>query len=246
MTASSLEEPLLGGRLTHGVVRIGDTVRRPASANSAFIKSLLCHCEKVGFTGVPRCFGLDEHGRDIFSYIPGWVPAKFQYFTDVQVHDAGKLLRAFHDVTQNSALVSGGQVICHHDAGPNNVVFQNSRPVAFIDFDMASAGNAIDDLSYMAWTWCISSNPHRGPATIQARQVRILTDAYGLLAAERDFVVDAMLERQSENVQFWSNLPQTLTALTLGKSQMVDRINWSKCEMAFTESHRRIFNEALS
>ncbi|MCX4632928.1 hypothetical protein [Streptomyces sp. NBC_01443] len=33
--------PLTGGRITHGVVCIGDTVRIPASAASPFVASLL-------------------------------------------------------------------------------------------------------------------------------------------------------------------------------------------------------------
>lgn len=32
--------PLTGGRMTRGVVRVGDTVRRPASAASLFVAAL--------------------------------------------------------------------------------------------------------------------------------------------------------------------------------------------------------------
>jgi len=44
--------------------------------------------------GAPRYLGLDETGRDMFSYPPDWVSAKFQRWTDPQVAAAGALLRS--------------------------------------------------------------------------------------------------------------------------------------------------------
>jgi aminoglycoside phosphotransferase (APT) family kinase protein len=39
-------------------------------------------------------------------------------------------------------------------------------PVAFIDFDTAAdGGEPLDDLGYMAWTWCISSRADGPPNT---------------------------------------------------------------------------------
>jgi hypothetical protein len=59
-------------------------------------------------------------GRDTFTYLPGWVPAKFQRFNDTQIRDAGALLRALHDASRGSALAGEHPVVCHHDPGPNN------------------------------------------------------------------------------------------------------------------------------
>jgi Ser/Thr protein kinase RdoA (MazF antagonist) len=146
------EEILIGGRLTQRVVRVGNTIRRPSTDVSGFVAKLLNHLESAGFASAPKYLGQDERGRDMLSYISGWVPAKFQYFTDDQIVEAGRLLRRFHDATRGSPLVSGASVVCHHDVGPNNVVFQNGRPFAFIDFDMAAPGPALDDVGYMAWT----------------------------------------------------------------------------------------------
>jgi hypothetical protein len=240
------EQVLKGGRLTAGVVRIGETVRRPASSASAFVALLLNHFTRVGFTGAPQYLGRDEQGRDSLSYIDGWVPAKFQYFTDTQIHAAGELLRAFHAATRGSSLVSDGTVICHHDAGPNNVVFQNDRPVAFIDFDLAAPGKALEDFGYMAWTWCVSSKSTRGPAALQARQVRILADAYGFDATERCSIIDAMLERQLRNMKFWTDRLNTkFVGPEETEGRVIDRVNWSKREMAFTTSKRSVFAAAL-
>lgn len=240
------EEVLDGGCLTPGVVRVGDTVRRPSSGASGFTARLLRHLEAVGFTGAPRYLGQDERGRDVFSYIDGWVPAKFQQFADGQVADAGRLLKAFHDATRASVLVSGEAVICHHDAGPNNVVFQNGRPVAFIDFDMAAPGPALDDLGYMAWTWCVSSKAGRPPASEQARQVRLLADAYVLQEDEREQLLDAMLERQRRNVRFWMDRRAAGDGMhPISAAQIVDRIEWSKRELAYTEFNGPVFLQAL-
>ncbi|MFJ7201057.1 MULTISPECIES: phosphotransferase [unclassified Streptomyces] len=152
------EEPLSGGRITPGVVRVGSTVRRPAAASSSFVADLLDRLWQQGFTGAPRHLGFDAAGREVLSYLPGWVPARFQRWTDPQAAAAGSLLRALHDATRGSRLAGRHPVVCHHDPGPNNAVFANDVPVAFIDFDTAAPGDPLEDLGYMAWT-CSSRSP---------------------------------------------------------------------------------------
>ncbi|MGW1306588.1 hypothetical protein ACWD5R_44165 [Streptomyces sp. NPDC002514] len=101
-------------------MRRGDTVRRPVTATSAFVAELLGHLAQQGFTGAPRHLGLDEAGRDTFSYLPGHVPAEFQQWTDAQVTAAGTPLGALHDASRGSQLAALCPVVCHHDPGPNN------------------------------------------------------------------------------------------------------------------------------
>ncbi|MCX4481786.1 hypothetical protein OOK44_36025 [Streptomyces cellulosae] len=129
------EEPLSGGRITPGVVRAGDTVRRPTTPASPFVAQLLGHLQRQGFTGAPRHLGIDEAGRDVLSHLPGWVPARFQRWSDIQVAAAGALLRALHDATRGSRLAGRHPVVCHHAPGPNNAIFQDQVPVALIDWD---------------------------------------------------------------------------------------------------------------
>jgi hypothetical protein len=50
---------LSGGRVTEGVVRVGDTVRRPRRPNSAFVRALLAHLHDAGFDGTPSHLGTD-------------------------------------------------------------------------------------------------------------------------------------------------------------------------------------------
>ncbi|MFE4215940.1 hypothetical protein [Streptomyces sp. NPDC056844] len=63
--------------MTPGVLRVGDTVRRPASGASAFVADLLHLYERRGFAGAPRHLGVDGTGRDVCSHLPGEVPPRF-------------------------------------------------------------------------------------------------------------------------------------------------------------------------
>ena len=60
-----------GGRITNGVVRVGDEVRRPVGRHSGFVHRVLGALERAGFDGAPRFLGMDERGRERLSYLPG-------------------------------------------------------------------------------------------------------------------------------------------------------------------------------
>jgi Phosphotransferase enzyme family len=194
------ETPLPGGRWSAGVVRVGDTVRRRRSPASAFVADLLAHVHGAGFHGCPRYFGRDHLDRDVFSYLPGEVVARWRPLDDAEVAAAARLLRQRHDATRG---FRGGGVVCHHDPGPNNAVFVAGRPVAWIDFDFAAPGDPIEDVAYLAWSWCISGRPDRGPVAEQARQVRVLADAYGLDRNGRRRLLPAIDDRLDRNVTLW-------------------------------------------
>jgi thiamine kinase-like enzyme len=173
------------------------------------------------------------------------VPAKFQRWNDIQITAAGVLLRSLHDATRDSGLIGEHSVVCHHDPGPNNTVFQAGLPVAFIDFDTAAAGEPLEDLGYMAWTWCISSKADAPPAAAQAAQVRILADAYGLTAARRADVLDAILDRQSRNARWWTERLSDPGLSAVGPEQINSSIEWSKREHTYTSTNCRVFAAAL-
>jgi hypothetical protein len=171
--------PLTGGRMTPGIVRVGDTVRTSATTASPFIAELLALYERRGFDGAPRYLG-QRDGVDNLSFIPGCVPSRFQTWTGPQIAAAGALLRALHDASRGSSLTGRHPVVCHHDPGSNNTVFRDGEPVAFIDLDTAAPGSPLEDLGYVAWTWCVSSKPSAPTVEVQAAQVHILVNAYGL------------------------------------------------------------------
>ncbi|WP_042449585.1 phosphotransferase family protein [Streptacidiphilus jiangxiensis] len=236
--------PLAGGRLTVGVVRVGNSVRRPLNDSSEFVQALLDLFERRGFSGAPRYLGQAD-GIDILSYLPGDVPARFQVWEDRQVAAAGELLRAMHEASRGSGLAGRFPVVCHHDPGPNNAVFRDGLPVAWIDFDMAAPGSPMEDIGYAAWSWCISS---KRPTSVdrQAEQVKILVDSYGLEGPERAVVVDSILERQARNARFWAAILAGPGVRQTSPEAIASRIEWSRREFAFTYSSRTSFEDALA
>lgn len=241
-----LEEiELPSGRMTRGVVRVGDTVRRPATSASGFVAELLTLLARSDCAWAPRYLGRDAQRRDILSFIPGAVPSKWGYFSNVQLMTAARMLRELHDLTRGSTLARGG-VVCHHDPGPNNFVFSNELPVGIIDFDMAEPGEPIEDLGYMAWSWCVSSSPQRPAVVTQAQQVRVLADAYGATALERAGLVDSMIERQLRNVTFWSARLADPGSTIATPEKMLEVIEWSKRQAKFTATERAVFDAALA
>ena len=238
------EVVLPAGRVTRGVVRVGDTVRRPAKASSPFVAELLLYLAARGCSWSPRYLGQDSSGRDVLSYLAGTVPAKWQTFEDQQLRAAATILRALYDATSGSKLAPGG-VVCHHDPGPNNFVFRDREPIALIDFDTAAAGSPLEDLGYMAWAWCLSSNPLRGHVIAQARQVRTLADAYGLSAAERAQLPEAIVERLRRNVSFWNSRVASADDILTARDKLPEFVAWSKREQQFVEAHHSELVTAL-
>ncbi len=99
MKNGPVEIPLTGGRTTTGIVRVGNTVRRPATANSEFVHRLLQYLAKQEFGGVPESLGKDQRGRDVFTFIDGEVPADLSVFEGSILRIAALLIRSFHDAS---------------------------------------------------------------------------------------------------------------------------------------------------
>ncbi len=193
------EMPLAGGRVTQGVVRVGDTVRRPATANSDFVRRLVRHLADRDFGGAPEVLGTDERGRDVFRFITGEVPADLAFHADDTLRDAASLIRRFHDlgaelVASPAATAAGIEVVCHNDLSPCNFVFRGGAPVAIIDFDAAAPGSRLHDLGYAAWLWLDLGNPEIA-ADDQRRRLAVFLDAYGVLDPAP--VLAAAMERQA-------------------------------------------------
>lgn len=190
------ETPLGGGASGLGVVRIGDTVRRPPRFVTNTMREVLQHLERAGFDTAPRWLGVDDDGRDVLTWIDGDTlvergrmhpyigdPPERILFDDVQLAAVFALLRRYHDTFD-------GEVICHGDYGPWNLVWRDSLPVAVIDFDNAYRGDPADDVGY-ALRMFVSYG--FGPWTPgdSVRRTRVALDAYG-----RDFDVPALLEAE--------------------------------------------------
>ncbi|WP_433444247.1 phosphotransferase [Nonomuraea sp. CA-141351] len=206
------EEVLTGGGVNH-VVRVGDTVRRPAGAWTPAVHALLGHLEARGFDGAPRCHGIDAEGREILDFVPGDVPSyplPEWALTDEALVAVGALLRGYHDATVGFPIhgdfswylppVAPAEVICHGDAATYNCVFREGLPVAFIDFDTAHPGPRVWDVSYAAYRFVsLSDSRHEGvgswPVEEQARRLRVFADAYGLGDTDRRALVSTARAR---------------------------------------------------
>lgn len=175
---SEMELPLAGGRITPGVVRAGNTVRRPLKPNAGFVHALLQHLERAGFQAAPRFLGIDERGREILSFIAGDVPPDLDEWSDAQLVAAAKLIRAFHDATLDFSGKGDAEVVCHGDLGPCNTVFVEGMPAALIDFDAARPGRRADDLGYAAWLWLDMGNDELSARAV-GRRLALFSAAYG-------------------------------------------------------------------
>jgi hypothetical protein len=224
------EEPLVGGNVSAGVVRVGDTVRRPAGPHTAAVHALLSHLHAVGFEGAPRPLGIDERGREVLSFIPGTVPWP-EEFGLLEPRDrlarAARLIRDFHDAVTGFVPRSDAHwqvlipaegdcdIIAHHDLAPWNLVIGSRW--AFIDWDLAAPGTRLWDVAYAVHGFApLSANP-RWQRSDAALRTRAFADAYGLDEAQRRELVplltrraramhDFLARQASAGVQPWTGL----------------------------------------
>jgi Ser/Thr protein kinase RdoA (MazF antagonist) len=190
---------LEGGRGTPGVVRVGDTVRRPLKPNSAFARELLRHLEQVGFDAAPRYLGSDEQGREVFTFIEGSVPPNLSPdFSDSTLQAAARMIRCYHVATSASAFVEPGEVVCHNDLSPCNTVFREGTPVGIIDFDSAAPGGPLSDLGYAIFLWTCLGPYDRIAIAEQSRRIRVFCEGYGVAADA--LVIDAVIQAVSDTI----------------------------------------------
>lgn len=212
-------QQLSGGLANEGqVVRIGDTVRRPAGPHSEAVNSLLDHLRVGGFDGAPVPLGKDPEGRDVYGWIDGDVaipPFPAWARSDEVLVSTGRLIRRLHDAladfeaaagtswSDERADPRGGTLICHTDICPENVVFREGKAVAILDFDFASPGRRVWDLAMAARMW-ILLRPDVDPREVSTRARRLghLAAGYGLAPADHEEFVDAIVEAQRVGNEF--------------------------------------------
>ena len=108
-----MEIPLAGGRITDGVVRLADTVRRPAKESSRRVQSALHALRLAGFYRAPEFLGFDEKNREILSFIEGYVPGDLGENSVEQFYMAIDMARDLHQASR--AFAPEGLVLCHDD-----------------------------------------------------------------------------------------------------------------------------------
>lgn len=205
LAGDAQERPLAGGNVG-GAVRIGDTVRRPCGFWSEAVHALMRHVRDRGVPGVPRVFGVDDQGREVTEFLAGDVtptgPWASWALTDAFLGDVGAWLRRFHEAVADFPSdgrrfrlvgprpLAPGELVCHNDIGPHNLVGAAGRLVGVLDWDAAGPCRPVLDLAYAAWGFALQEQGE--PIETRAHRVRTLCTAYGIGAVD---VLDAVEER---------------------------------------------------
>ena len=133
------------------LIRDGAAVRHPRHPWNTATRALLTDLEAVGFPYSPRVVGAEDDD-DLLSFIPGasgadgWAPAVDERGLVAAAH----LLRAYHDAVSgwqpvtdpvwfdgSSGTGGDGQIVCHGDFYPCNIVWDGIVPVGLLDFEYA-------------------------------------------------------------------------------------------------------------
>jgi aminoglycoside phosphotransferase (APT) family kinase protein len=200
------------------------------------VHSFLALLAESGFARAPRVHGLDECGREVLDYLPGWVPPDLEWrrWEDAQLVEAAQVVRSLHDASSGSTLAGSAETVCHGDLSPCNFVFVDGRPRCLIDFDRAHPDSRRSDLAYMAWAWLVGNeDPTRStPLRHRLRQLRLVLDTYRL--AEREEFAAAIQDKQREVLANHERHENAVAA------------DWVRTEIDFVETHAREINDAAA
>jgi Ser/Thr protein kinase RdoA (MazF antagonist) len=191
------EEVLAGGNVAARVVRVGQTVRKPAGLQTPAVEAFLAHLNAVGLSMVPRTLGRDDSGRHVIEYVPGALAHSLPPLDPPGLHRVGRMIRDLHDASESFRPSPAARwttaippdrddLICHHDLAPWNMVIDGDRWV-FIDWDGAGPGSRLWDLAY-AIKGFVPLEAGRDPAADGTR-MRALADGYRLARAQRQELV---------------------------------------------------------
>jgi hypothetical protein len=243
------------------VVRVGSQVSRRMGYWTPAVHALLRHLEAVGFRYAPRVLGSDGAGRELLGYIPGRGSALgwASIVPEAGLAAYARLLRAYHDAVRTfvppadavwwcaEGAPGPGEVICHGDFGPWNLVCHRGRPVGLIDWDRAGPGRPLDDVAYALWCAAPFSDDEKAVWDFavarppdRRRRIALFAAAYGLESARG--LVDEVIrrhhlliaqERAAAERGFEPQATQLATAGVFGK-HVEAHIRW-------IERHRAMF-----
>ena len=212
------EVPLPGGDVTDGVVRVGDTVRRPIGPHSRLVHDVLAHLDRVGFSGAPRFLGFDAKGREVLTFVAGEVagrPWPAWVADEQRIASVARLVRSYDDavatlpipesstgiefaapVGMPASIAGPAELLGHMDVTPENVVFRNSVAVALIDFDLVRPATRTEEVGNVLLWWApLMPIEDREPVLRDVDPVaraKMLVDAYGLSGLDRELLVPVM------------------------------------------------------
>lgn len=190
---SDVEIPLEGGNATAGVVRVGDTVRKPWAPTTPAVHELMRTLASAD-VDVPAVLGRDGQGRQILEFVPGTPALDAPALTLDELARVGRLIRSVHEASEGFTPstptpwepllpVPDGptDLICHGDLTPWNLIL--GKRWVFIDWDGAAPSSRLWDLAYSAQAFTL--NDAEAAPHVTARALRALVDGYGADSALR-------------------------------------------------------------
>lgn len=152
-----VEEALSGGNASAGVVRVGDTMRKPWLPTTPRTADFTHELRRRGIE-VPELRGRDDRGRQVLDFVPGDLAMDRTPLDTTTVRRVGTLIRRIHDASEGLEVpadwevlipADGPDLVCHNDLAPWNLVIDGDRLV-FIDWDGAGPSTRLWDLAYAA------------------------------------------------------------------------------------------------
>lgn len=207
--------PLPGGDVTDGVVRVGNTVRRPIGPHSQLVHDVLAHLAQVGFAGSPQFLGLDDNGREVLTFVAGEVagrPWPAWVADERRIISVARLVRSYDDAVATlpipessvdpqfaapagmpASIAGRAELLGHMDVTPENVVFRDGVAVALIDFDLVRPATRTEEVGNVLLWW--APLMPIGDRELVLRDVnplaraKVIVDAYGLSDVDRDLLI---------------------------------------------------------
>ncbi len=216
---------VLQDRFDRIVLRQGEMVRRPRQPSSEAVHALLTHLADVGFAEAPLP-GRMSRRWERQSYLAGVSgdEACRLVGSNEAAAQVGTLLRRYHDAVEgwrpDTALTwfdgqtgtgGPGQLVCHGDPGPWNLVWRKGRLVGLIDWEYATVGTRRTDIAYALhylvpfrdrsyWQGVLGFD--RRPR--RRDRMQAFADGYGMTLD--DDLVDAVLDSQEAGVRMMLDL----------------------------------------
>lgn len=253
-----MDELQLNGNEEKPIVKMGNNVHRPTYWWTPSIHHLLDYLESVGFPYSPRVVGFDDRGREILTFIEGesgkegWL----KILSDDGLANYARFLKNYHEVISNyippkdaqwayaSGTTQPGEIMCHGDFGPWNIVWQGNKPVGILDWDFVLPAKPSYDILYALEY----STPFRDDETAlkwhhfshtpdRKHRIELFLEAYG---TSLENITDGVIEVQRKGIQYVKELanrgvrPQ-LDWMSDGTIEMFEK------QVEWTENNRSLF-----
>jgi hypothetical protein len=244
-----VSDEVLPGGYVNQVIRVGNTIRRPPALRPELVRDLLRLFETHHWPAAPRFLGVDDTGRDMLSYVDGhvaWEPVQPPgVWSDASLVRIAQLVRQFHDLTADSPLARGEEVVCHNDLSPRNTVYRDVgaglRPVAIIDWDIAAPGQRIHDVAHVCWQF-VNLGPAITDVQVAGHRIGLIADAYEL--DDRPLLIETIVWWQD---RCWRGIAAAADAGDPAMSRLRDlgAVDEVRDAHDWTQQHRGVLEHIL-